>query len=107
MTKYGAPVISRETRLLLITILVSITSLWILARIRFQERPITSAPVPPVLAQLRPAAGYADLARVIADIRTSVAAVVFASPDGSPALRIRETAAVTLSQTSGETRVAS
>jgi hypothetical protein len=107
MTKYGAPVVSRETRLLLITILVSITSLWILARIRFQERPITSAPVPPVLAQLRPAAGYADLARVIADIRTSVAAVVFASPDGFPALRIRETVAVTLSPTSGETRVAS
>jgi membrane-associated protease RseP (regulator of RpoE activity) len=107
MAKYGEPVISRETRLLLITILVSIISLWVLARLRFQERPITSAPVPPVLAQLRPAAGYADLARVIADIRTSVAATVFASPAGSLALRIRETAAITLAPTSEETRLAS
>jgi hypothetical protein len=97
MTKYGQPVISRETRLLLITILVSITALWVLARIRFQEQqPATAAAVPPMLAQLRPFAGYDDLARLIADIRPGVTAAVFASDKGTPALRIRSNVAVTL-----------
>jgi hypothetical protein len=32
MTKYGQPVISRETRLLLITIVISVGALWLLAR---------------------------------------------------------------------------
>ena len=54
MKVYGQPVISRETRRLLITIVVSVAALWVLARIRFQERPVTSTPVPNVLAQLRP-----------------------------------------------------
>ena len=35
----GQPVISRETRRLLITIVMAVTALWVLARIRFQERP--------------------------------------------------------------------
>lgn len=93
---YGQPVISRETRRLLITIVVSVTALWVLARIRFQERPVTSTPVPNVLAQLRPTSSYADLARVIADIRPGITAAVSASAGGSPALRTREDAAVTL-----------
>ena len=53
MPKYGQPVISRETRLLLITIVVSVCTLWLLARLRFQDRPV-AATVAPVLAQLRP-----------------------------------------------------
>ena len=100
---YGQPVISRETRRLLITILVSVTALWVLARIRFQERPVTSTPVPTVLAQLRPAPDYADLARAIADIRPGIAAAVSTSAGGGAALRIREDAAVTLTPGSTDT----
>ena len=96
MTTSGQPVISRETRRLLITIVLAVAALWVLARIRFQERPVTSTPVPNVLAQLRPASSYADLARLIADIRPVITAAVSASPGGGPALRIREDAAVTL-----------
>jgi hypothetical protein len=100
---YGQPVISRETRRLLITIVVSVTALWVLARIRFQERPVTSTPVPTVLAQLRPAPDYADLARAIADIRPGIAAAVSTSAGGGAALRIREDAAVTLAPGSTDT----
>ena len=92
----GQPVISRETRRLLITIVVAVTALWVLARIRFQERPVASTPMPNVLAQLRPSSSYADLARLIADIRPAIVAAVSRSAGGGPALRIREDAAVTL-----------
>ena len=90
------PVISRETRRLLITVVAAVATLWVLARIRFQERPVTSTPVPNVLAQLRPSSSYADLARLIADIRPTIVAAVSRSAGGGPALRIREDAAVTL-----------
>jgi membrane-associated protease RseP (regulator of RpoE activity) len=93
---YGQPVISRETRRLLITVVISVAALWVLARVRFQERPVSSTPVPNVLAQLRAASGYGDLARAIADIRPGITAAVSASAGGSPALRIREDAALTL-----------
>jgi hypothetical protein len=93
---YGQPVISRETRRLLITIALAVAALWVLARIRFQERPVTSTPVPNVLAQLRPTSSYEDLARLIADIRPGITAAVSASEGGGPALRIRDDAAVTL-----------
>ena len=102
----GQPVISRETRRLLITIVVAVTALWVLARIRFEERPVASTPVPNVLAQLRPSSSYADLARVIADIRPGVAAAVTRSAGGSPSLRIREDAAVTLQPGHADTVVA-
>jgi hypothetical protein len=89
-------VISRETRRLLITIVVSVTALWILARIRFQDRPAAATPVPNVLAQLRPASSFADLARTVADIRPAIAAAVSASAGGAPALRVGEDSAATL-----------
>lgn len=95
MTISGQPVISRETRRLLITVVMAVAALWVLARIRFQERPVTSTPVPNVLAQLRSVSSYADLARVIADIRPGIIAAVSASAGGGPALRIRDDAAVT------------
>src|SRR5687767_8886993 len=96
MTKYGQAVISRETRLLLVTVVVSLTALWVLARVRFQEWSDTAAVLPPVLAQLRPSSGYDDLARLIADMRPGVTAAVFASDRGTPALRIGRNVAVTL-----------
>lgn len=95
MTKYRQPVISRETRLLLITMVASIAALWLLARIRFQDRPTTAVTVSPVLAQLRPPSGYGELARLIAEIRPRVVAAVFAS-DGALALRIRTDAGAAL-----------
>ena len=91
MTKYGQPVISRETRLLLITIVVSVGALWLLARLRFQDRPADSAPVVPVLAQLRPQSSYDDLARSLSDLRPGVAAAIAATERGSSALRSART----------------
>jgi hypothetical protein len=106
MTVYGQPVMSRETRRLLVTIVVSVAALWVLARIRFQERPATSTPVPTMLAQLRPASTYADLARVIADIRPSISAAIAMSDRGEAALRIREDAAITLAASDEDTVIA-
>jgi hypothetical protein len=94
--KYGQPMISRETRRLLITIAISIASLWVLARIRFQDQPGPAAAVAPVLAQLRPAATYADLAQTVADLRPAVAAAITTAGHGV-ALRIAVDRAVTLS----------
>jgi len=107
VTISGQPVISRETRRLLITIVLAVAALWVLARIRFQERPAASTPVPNVLAQLRPATGYADLARLIADIRPAIIAAVSASAGGAPAFRIRGDAAVTLTPGRADTLLAS
>lgn len=102
----GQPVISRETRRLLVTIVVAVTALWVLARIRFQERPVASTPVPNMLAQLRPASSYADLARTIADIRPLITAAVSASSRGAAVLRISETAAIALVPGDGDTTLA-
>ena len=74
MTKYGQPAIPRETRRLVITIVLSVASLWLLARVRFQDRPVKVDPIPAVLAQLRPPARYDDLAQSLANLRPIVAA---------------------------------
>lgn len=105
MTISGQPMISRETRRLLITVIVAIAALWVLARMRFQERPAATTPVPNMLAQLRPASSYEDLARLIADIRPAILAAVSPSA-GAPALRVREDAAVTLRPAAADTVVA-
>lgn len=105
MAIYGKPVMSRETRRLLITIAVSVTALWVLARVRFQERPATATPVPNVLAQLRPASDFADLARAIADIRPGVLAVVSPAPGRAAVLRISEDAAITIAPQTVDTSI--
>ena len=46
------PRVSRETRLLLTAGVLAVAALWLLARIRFPERPATPNPVPAVLSQL-------------------------------------------------------
>jgi hypothetical protein len=102
----GQPVISRETRRLFITIVMAVAALWVLARIRFQERPVASTPVPNVLGQLRPSSSYTDLARLIADIRPVIVAAVSRSAGGGAALRIREDAAVTLQPGDADTLLA-
>ena len=100
------PAISRETRRLLITIVLSVTALWVLARVRFQDRPVASTPVPDVLAQLRPPSAYGDLARAIGDIRPAIAAAVSTAPGGGAALRIRRDASVTLAPGRADTVLA-
>lgn len=82
------PFISRETRLLFVTIVVSVAALWVLARIRFQERASTPDPVPPVLAQLRSQPTFDDLATSLAEIRPRIAASVLAVDRGTSVLRI-------------------
>jgi hypothetical protein len=88
MTKYGQPAISRETRRLLITIVLSVASLWLLARVRFQDRPVKVDPIPAVLAQLRPQSTYDDLAQSLANLRPTVAASMAMASTGMPALRV-------------------
>jgi hypothetical protein len=64
--------VSRETRALLITMLVSIAALWGLARLRFPERPIGPNPVPSVLAQLAPASPLESFAAAIRDLEPKI-----------------------------------
>lgn len=56
------PRLTRETRLLLATVVASIVALWALGRWRFPERDATANPVPAVLAPLGPSSSFEDLA---------------------------------------------
>jgi hypothetical protein len=62
------PAVSRETRLLLTIVLISLSMLWVLARIRFPGRPSTPNPVAPVLAQLAPPSALEDIAAAVAQL---------------------------------------
>src|SRR3990172_11387893 len=66
------PRVSRETRLLLITVLISIVTLWVLARVRFPDRPVTPNPVPPLLAQLPARPAFEDLAFTVAEVESGL-----------------------------------
>jgi hypothetical protein len=101
------PRVSRETRLLLTAGVVAVAALWVLARIRFPERPVTPNPVPSVLSQLASGPKYDDLAGEIAQLHTrlqpSLLALDVPSADGSlqtshrtAAIRLRDDLAVTL-----------
>ena len=46
------PRVSRETRSLLTAGVMAVAALWLLARMRFPEHPVTPNPVPSVLSQL-------------------------------------------------------
>jgi hypothetical protein len=52
MSRQARSPLSRETRLLLITILASVATLWVLARLRFADKPLAADPITPVLTQL-------------------------------------------------------
>lgn len=67
------PRVARETRLLLATILLSIAALWILARVRFPDRPGSANPVQPLLTQLAPRPGYDDLAYTVFQLQATLA----------------------------------
>jgi hypothetical protein len=108
------PRVSRETRLLLTTVFLSIAALWVLARIRFPERPATPNPVTPLLAQLSPRRVlFEDLERAVFELEPEalsalhVLSVQPAGPaggwDGSghsiASLRFRDDAVVALMDT--------
>src|SRR5262245_47366428 len=104
------PRLSRETRRLLLTALVATLTLWILARVRFPERPAVPNPVPPILDQLTGRPTFAELAARVGELRAQLAdslvSLVFVRDDapagaGGPAqrvvaLRIRDDVAVTV-----------
>ncbi|HLG56413.1 MAG TPA: PDZ domain-containing protein [Vicinamibacterales bacterium] len=98
---------SRETRLLLTTGVVAIAALWLLARIRFEDRAVTPNPVPSVFSQLSTSPKYDDLASQIAQIQARLQPSLLAldvpsAALGSPrtshriaAFRLRDDLAVT------------
>jgi hypothetical protein len=101
------PSVSRETRLLLTAAVMAVAALWLLARVRFPERPVTANPVPSVLSQLASGPKYDDLAGEIAQLhgrlQPSLISIEAPSAVGSPqtvlrmaALRLRDDLAVTL-----------
>ena len=104
------PRVSRETRLLLVTVLVSIVTLWVLARIRFPDRPPTPNPVPPLFTQLAVRPRFEELAASVAELESRLLPALIAleldklTTSGRltvgervvPALRIRNDVVVTL-----------
>jgi hypothetical protein len=68
--------LSRETRLLLIMILVSLGALWVLARIRFADRPVPANPIAPVLTQLSPPPVFEQLSSALFQVQTDLAPFV-------------------------------
>jgi hypothetical protein len=80
------PRVTRETRRLLSAAILALISLWVLARLRFPEAPVAANPVPPLLAQLSPPAGFAqlseELASAAAAIRPTLTVVSFDAGDG-------------------------
>jgi len=71
-TSIYRPRVSRETRLLLTAGLLAITVLWLLARVRFRDRPAPS-PIPAVLGQLTARPKLDDLAAEVGELRTRLA----------------------------------
>ncbi len=66
------PTVSRETRRLLLAGALAAAALWLLARVRFEDRPLTPSPVPAVLAQLAAPPSFDDLADTLAQLQTRV-----------------------------------
>ena len=76
------PRVSRETRLLLTTALIAIVALWVLARVRFPDRPPPQNPVQPLLTQLTPRPTFDDLASEIAVLRPRLEPLLVNGPAG-------------------------
>ena len=67
------PRLSRETRRLLLTAVVAMLTLWVLARVRFPERPAAPNPVPPIFDQLTGPPSFAELAARVGELRSQLA----------------------------------
>lgn len=89
------PRVSRETRMLLSTALIAIVALWVLARVRFPDRPTPSNPVQPLLTQLTPRPTFADLAAEVAEVRSHLDLVMVPMTPRSSGLRFRDDLAIT------------
>ena len=63
------PRVSRETRRLLITAFVALASLWVLAGIRFPDRPAAPNPVQSLLTPLSPPQRLDDLAAQVGELQ--------------------------------------
>lgn len=100
------PRVSRETRLLLVTILISIAALWALARIRFPNRPAMPSPVPPLLTQLAARPAFDDLASEVSTVEArllhSLAVVDTNGRTPAAALRVRDDVGAFLIATSAD-----
>ena len=90
------PRVSRETRLLLTAGAAALTVLWLLARVRFDERPVTPNPVPSVLSQLNGGAKYDTLASEIGDLQSRLSPWLLVVDDRIGAFRWREDLAIAL-----------
>lgn len=101
------PSISRETRLLLTIVVISVALLWVLARIRFPGKAASPSPVPPVLAQLAPPSAFEDITSTVAQLTPHIGeliSVVAVSTDSAAgpqsiaaqALQVRDGLAIAL-----------
>jgi hypothetical protein len=73
LTETTRPRVSRETRRLLAAVGLALLALWILARLRFPERPPSPNPVAPVLTQISPPSTFAGLAQETARVEQRIA----------------------------------
>jgi hypothetical protein len=98
--------VSRETRQLLTAALAALVVLWVLARVRFPDRPATPNPIPPLLTQLTARSAFADLAAEVTRARSRLTDTIVmvdqaSAADGSKrdapltALRFRPNAVLT------------
>ena len=70
------PSVSRETRLLLTIIVISVALLWVLARIRFPGKAASPSPVSPVLAQLAPPSAFEDITSTVAQLTPHISELI-------------------------------
>src|SRR5262245_34129001 len=71
------PRVSRETRLLLWTVFLSLATLWVLGRIRFPERPRTANPVAPLLTELTRSTPFEDIERAVQELEPEVKSALY------------------------------
>jgi hypothetical protein len=81
------PRVTRETRLLLTAGVLAVAALWLLARFRFPDSPVTPNPVPSVLSQLSSDPNYSDLAAEVAQLQVRLQSSVFVLDPLLPAPR--------------------
>jgi len=93
------PSVSRETRLLFVTVLISLVALWVLARVRFADRPMTANPVAPVLTQLAAPPVFEQLSTAVFQVNKQIAPFMFniaVRPAGSSGRGVERVAALRL-----------
>jgi S1-C subfamily serine protease len=94
--------LSRETRHLLMAATIALVLLWVLARVRFPDRPASPNPITPLMTQLSGRLGFSDLASEIARAHSRLSGSLLALPsppsvnEGAVALRLRGDTAIVL-----------